>query len=112
MSMSCSLAPQALQLATKEALKGRDTILYKNIYSTYERAEMEYSREHGDEQDNQLPDAAALAPIDHKWMEDMNTKNQAERTKLEVELKNYSQNMIKESIRVCRAGSCDRVQRG
>ena len=112
MSMSCSLAPQALQLATKEALKGRDTILYKNIYTTYERAQMEYSREHGDEQDNQLPDAAALAPLDQKWIEDMNTKNSAERTKLEVELKNYSQNMIKESIRVCRAVACDRVQRG
>ena len=95
MNTSPALAPQALQLASKEAIKGRDISLYKAAYSTYERV----YRENGDDG---LPDPATLAPMDASWIESMTAKNQAERTKLEVELKNYSQNMIKESIRVRR----------
>ena len=41
-----------------------------------------------------------LAELDTKWADEVLTKNQADRVKLEVELKTYSNNMIKESIRV------------
>lgn len=41
-----------------------------------------------------------LLPLDEKWIQETNTRNIAERNKLEVELKTYSNNMIKESIRV------------
>ena len=92
MSVCPTLAPQALQLAIAEALKGRDTSLYREIFSRYDRAHVEL----GDE----IPELSALASFDQQWVEETNAKNQAERTKLEVELKTYSSNMIKESIRV------------
>ena len=92
MSVCPTLAPQALQLATKEALKGRDTSLYRSIFATYERIYADASDE--------LPEPSSIAQLDPRWIEDMTTKNAAERTKLEVELKTYSSNMIKESIRV------------
>ena len=38
--------------------------------------------------------------VDLRWIQDMNKRNIAERNKLEVELKTYQSNMIKESIRV------------
>lgn len=38
--------------------------------------------------------------MDQKWVDETNMRNQGERSKLEVELKTYSSNMIKESIRV------------
>ena len=38
--------------------------------------------------------------VDTAWVEEVTKKNVAERTKLEVELKTYTNNMIKESIRV------------
>jgi hypothetical protein len=48
-----------------------------------------------------LPNMMDLAQLDTKWADEIITKNQADRVKLEVELKTYSNNMIKESIRVC-----------
>ncbi|KAI0772937.1 G protein pathway suppressor 1 [Trametes elegans] len=92
MSVAPTLAPQALQLAIAEAHKGRDTSLERTILLAYERAFAEAAGE--------LPEASALAPADPRWTEETNAKNQAERTKLEVELKTYSSNMIKESIRM------------
>jgi COP9 signalosome complex subunit 1 len=47
-----------------------------------------------------LPSALDLASLDTRWADETMAKNQAERSKLEVELKTYSNNMIKESIRV------------
>lgn len=41
-----------------------------------------------------------IAQLDTNWADETLAKNQAERTKLEVELKTYTNNMIKESIRV------------
>ncbi|KAI9056495.1 G protein pathway suppressor 1 [Trametes sanguinea] len=87
-----TLAPQALQLAIEEALKGRDTVIYREIFNRYQRAHAEA----GDE----IPELSALAEPDQGWIEATNARNQAERTKLEVELKTYSSNMIKESIRM------------
>jgi COP9 signalosome complex subunit 1 len=43
--------------------------------------------------------------IDEKWMEDARVKQESGLEKLDVELKNYQNNLIKESIRVC---SCSR----
>jgi len=48
----------------------------------------------------QLPRPTAIGKIDGRWIDEVGAKNQAERTKLEVELKTYTNNMIKESIRV------------
>ncbi|KAI0357031.1 G protein pathway suppressor 1 [Trametes cingulata] len=87
-----TLAPQALQLAVAEAMKGRDTIQYSAIFMAYERAYAEA----GDE----IPEPSAFATQDQRWIDETNLKNMAERTKLEVELKTYSSNMIKESIRM------------
>lgn len=47
-----------------------------------------------------LPDSLELASLDTKWADETMSKNQADRVKLEFELKTYSNNMIKESIRV------------
>ncbi|KAI0767344.1 PCI-domain-containing protein [Fomes fomentarius] len=92
MSICPTLAPQALQLAAKEALNGRDTALYHSIYLAYDRVHNEKSDE--------IPDSSAVLAQDARWIEETNAKNQAEKTKLEVELKTYSSNMIKESIRM------------
>ncbi|KAH9854527.1 G protein pathway suppressor 1 [Lenzites betulinus] len=86
------LAPQALQLAIAEALKGRDTHLYRLIFHTYERVRQDATDE--------LPELSALATVDQAWLDETAARNLAERTKLEVELKTYSSNMIKESIRM------------
>ncbi|KAF8801234.1 hypothetical protein BYT27DRAFT_7262267 [Phlegmacium glaucopus] len=47
-----------------------------------------------------LPNMMELAELDVKWADETIAKNQADRIKLEVELKTYSNNMIKESIRM------------
>lgn len=92
MSVCPTLAPQALQLAVKEALKGRDPTLYRNVFAAYERAHQDAPEE--------TPELSAIATLDQKWIEDTTAKNLSERTKLEVDLKTYTSNMIKESIRV------------
>ncbi|EIW53311.1 G protein pathway suppressor 1 [Trametes versicolor FP-101664 SS1] len=92
MSVCPTLAPQALQLAITEALSGRDPNMYRSIFLGYERAHSEAPEE--------IPELSALATPDQQWLEETSAKNQAERTKLEVELKTYTSNMIKESIRM------------
>jgi len=96
-SFSPSLAPQAfkkaLQLLT--APTQRDTEYYKGILGAYEAV----TSRHG----ARLPPLEELLP-DHSpyltWIEKTNEQNNAERRKLEVELKTYTGNMIKESIRM------------
>ena len=51
-----------------------------------------------------LPPAGDVVVVDTAWIDEVTKKNVAERTKLEVELKTYTNNMIKESIRV--RGTC------
>jgi COP9 signalosome complex subunit 1 len=41
-----------------------------------------------------------IAQLDTKWVDEVTNKNTSEKVKLEVELKTYMNNMIKESIRV------------
>ena len=48
-----------------------------------------------------LPSISELPSIQSKWVDEILKKNHGEKMKLEAELKNYSNNVIKESIRVC-----------
>jgi len=66
--------------------------MYQNLLQAYEQA--------ASATDVSLPNPMELAELDTKWADEILTKNQADRVKLEVELKTYSNNMIKESIRV------------
>lgn len=46
-----------------------------------------------------------IVQLNTKWADEMTAKNAAEKIKLEVELKTYTINMIKESIRVRSKGA-------
>jgi COP9 signalosome complex subunit 1 len=50
--------------------------------------------------DLHLPNPMEVEQVDTQWADKIMSKNQAEKMKLEVELKTYTNNMIKESIRV------------
>ena len=79
------LARHALFLALERVKQLRDTILYQaaiNMHATV------------------LGPSEPLPPIDDSWVQRVVTRNQSEKNKLEVELKTYQSNMIKESIRV------------
>jgi COP9 signalosome complex subunit 1 len=90
---SCpSLAAEAFQLAVQHIHQSRDPSLYQHLMSAYDQASAT--------SEVPLPSAMDLASLDTRWADEMMAKNQAERSKLEVELKTYSNNMIKESIRV------------
>ena len=84
------LAVPALQLAAQHAFRTRDADLYRNAANIYD----------GVAANAQLPPAVEVAPLDQAWYDEWSSKNLAERTRLEVELKTYTSNMIKESIRV------------
>jgi len=91
--LSCpSLAPEAFQLCVQYIHQSRDPSLYQNLLQAYDQVASctEIS----------LPNPMDLAELDTKWADEVLTRNQADRVKLEVELKTYSNNMIKESIRV------------
>ena len=96
-SLSPSLAPQAFKRAFQLLIAPtqRDPEYYKTILSTYENVS---SRPGVRLQpiEELLPD---LSPY-LAWVEETNERNNAERRKLEVELKTYTGNMIKESIRM------------
>ena len=96
-----SLAVQASQLVLKHLRSMRDTSLYQRLWSAYDQAATNAS------QDAPLPPANDVINIDPTWIDDVNRRNQEDRTKLEVELKTYTSNMIKESIRV-RSPACSR----
>jgi COP9 signalosome complex subunit 1 len=96
-SLSPSLAPQAFKRAFQllTSPTQRDTEYYKTILGTYENVSSRPGIG--------LPPIEELLP-DHSpylaWVEETNERNNAERRKLEVELKTYIGNMIKESIRM------------
>ncbi|KIK91164.1 hypothetical protein PAXRUDRAFT_150114 [Paxillus rubicundulus Ve08.2h10] len=91
---SCpSIAPQALKLAFTHLYLLRDSSLVSAAISAYE---MVASSPEG----QSLPPVADVVIVETGWIEKVANKNMAERTKLEVELKTYSNNMIKESIRM------------
>ncbi len=72
----------------------RDTTLYQNLLYAYEQAVAVAGT------GNPLPAWNELTPFDQSWVDETNRKNSEEKIKLEVELKTYTSNMIKESIRV------------
>ena len=72
----------------------RDTGLYIQLAQVYDQAVMAAGPEGG------LVPRQELAPHDQRWVDETNRRNQEERTKLELELKNYQSNLIRESIRV------------
>ncbi|TCD63420.1 hypothetical protein EIP91_005419 [Steccherinum ochraceum] len=86
-----TLAPQAFALAITQMQQLRDTTLYQRAVDAYAVAQ---------KQKEDLPPHTEVAAVDATWVEKTNAKNVADRTKLEVELKTYSSNMIKESIRM------------
>lgn len=90
---SCpSLAPEAFLQCVQSIHQSRDPSLYQNLLQAYDQV--------ASGTEISLPNPMDLAELDTKWADDVLTKNQADRAKLEVELKTYSNNMIKESIRV------------
>ena len=96
MDMAPSLATRALTTALPLLTlpTQRDTSLYQTLLTTYDRATTI---------DSSLPLLQDIVPDQApyvRWVEETNTKNNTERVKLEVELKTYTNNMIKESIRM------------
>ncbi|KAH9162359.1 26S proteasome subunit RPN7-domain-containing protein [Lactarius sanguifluus] len=94
---SPALAPQALNrsLQLLTAPSQRDTGLYEVILSAYKTTATQPGVG--------LPPLEELVPDPTPyltWIEETNERNSADRRKLEVELKTYTGNMIKESIRM------------
>src|SRR5882724_4777693 len=86
-----TLAPSALLLALQYILQSSNTGLYMSTIQEY----------------NNLPSITDPLPIDQKWIDEVSTRNASEKNRLEVELRQYASNMIKESIRV--RDSCIRI---
>ncbi|PCH37462.1 PCI-domain-containing protein [Wolfiporia cocos MD-104 SS10] len=87
-----TIAGQALQLALTEVFKLRDPNLYRSVLAAYEQA--------ANNSNGQLSPVTEVAPFNQKWVDETTQRNQADRNKLEVELKTYTSNMIKESVRM------------
>ncbi|KAI6019127.1 26S proteasome subunit RPN7-domain-containing protein [Pisolithus marmoratus] len=88
-----SIAPHALSLAFQHLYRLRDPSLVNAVIGAYESVL-------GTQEGKGLPPVADVVTVDMEWVEDVTKRNVAERTKLEVELKTYTNNMIKESIRM------------
>lgn len=81
---SPTLAPAAYNLAIQQLLQSRDVSTYSSTVSAY----------------NALPSVTSKIVPNRKWIEETTSRNTSERERLEVELKTYTSNMIKESVRV------------
>ncbi|KAF9484272.1 G protein pathway suppressor 1 [Pholiota conissans] len=92
MTIAPSIAAEAFQLCVQHIHQSRDPSLYQNLLQAYDQVPST--------SEVSLPNPMELAELDTKWADEMLAKNQADRVKLEVELKTYSNNMIKESIRM------------
>ena len=75
--------------------QSRDPQLYQQVLSAYESVAASAGTP-----DAPFPKPEDIMPLDPKWIDETNARNANERVKLEVELKSYTNNMIKESIRV------------
>jgi COP9 signalosome complex subunit 1 len=84
-ALSPHLAPSALQLAINLLSKTPNVTLYLSTIADY----------------NVLSSITEPLSPDSAWADEVTAKNMAEKNRLEVELKQYTSNMIKESIRVC-----------
>lgn len=72
--------------------------MFTSLYYAYEQATVRAGA------DDPLPSWGEISRYDGAYIEELNRKNLEDKTKLEVELKTYTSNMIKESIRVRRLG--------
>ncbi|EEB98310.1 hypothetical protein MPER_02208, partial [Moniliophthora perniciosa FA553] len=93
-SVCPSLAVDAFNLAVQYIHQSRDPSQYQTLCHAYE-AISSYAGVVG-----QLPSISELPTLDTRWVDEIQRKNQQEKMKLEAELKTYSNNMIKESIRM------------
>ncbi|KAJ3833569.1 26S proteasome subunit RPN7-domain-containing protein [Lentinula raphanica] len=91
-SVCPSVAVDAFKLAVKHIQEARDPSLWQTLCHAYEQVST-YS-------DIKLPNLSELPAIQTKWADEILKKNHSEKVKLEAELKSYSNNMIKESIRM------------
>ena len=88
-----TVALQAIQFAHGQVGNLKDPNLFLNLYDAYERASVAVPEEH-------LPPWSEIMKLDQTFVEELNRKNLDQKTRLEVELKTYASNMIKESVRV------------
>ncbi|ESK91190.1 cop9 signalosome complex subunit 1 [Moniliophthora roreri MCA 2997] len=93
-SVCPSLTVDAFNLAVQYIHQSRDPSQYQTLCHAYE-AVSSYTGVVG-----QLPSISELPALDTRWVDEIQRKNQQEKMKLEAELKTYSNNMIKESIRM------------
>ncbi len=81
---STYLYPEALKAAVAEAKRGRDTGSYENAVTAFHLI---------------IPDDPEAIP-DLGWIDRLTKQTKSETDRLELELKGYKNNLIKESIRV------------
>ncbi|PPQ85556.1 hypothetical protein CVT25_006726 [Psilocybe cyanescens] len=74
-----AIAPEAFQLCVQRIHRSRDPSLYQHLLQAYEQTAAI--------PDVALPNMMDLAELDTKWVDDITAENQADRVKLEVELK-------------------------
>jgi COP9 signalosome complex subunit 1 len=94
MSVAPTLAPQAYTIALQLIQQSRDPATYQHLLQTYEQLASSAGAEY------KILPATSLPALNPTWIDETVARNQAERNKLEVELKQYSNNLIKESVRV------------
>ncbi|KAI0074359.1 PCI-domain-containing protein [Panus rudis PR-1116 ss-1] len=92
-SLCPTIAPQAYKLAVEQILQLRDTAVVHALTHAYNRTKKENP-------DLNLPPPEDIAVVSEDWIKETTKKNALEKNKLEVELKTYTSNMIKESIRM------------
>ncbi|KAI0826182.1 PCI-domain-containing protein [Irpex lacteus] len=88
---SPSIAPQALQIAMVHVPQLRDGNVVTALHYAYEQAAAGQ---------DEFPPFEELTKVDQAWLDELARRNNEDRVKLEVELKTYTSNMIKESIRM------------
>ncbi|KAJ3574894.1 hypothetical protein NP233_g1464 [Leucocoprinus birnbaumii] len=91
------IATDAFNLAIQHIHQSRDPSLYQNLLTEYEHL---LENPAVKEKSYSLPPALEIGHLDSKWVDEVTARNQSEKAKLEVELKTYTNNMIKESIRM------------
>ncbi|KIY42962.1 PCI-domain-containing protein [Fistulina hepatica ATCC 64428] len=94
-----SIAPYAFRMVIERIQKSRNPSLLQQAISIYEQTASSSSE--------LLPSANDLVTLDTRWADETLARNQADRTRLEVELKTYTNNMIKESIRMAHRDLAD-----
>ncbi|KAK0460584.1 26S proteasome subunit RPN7-domain-containing protein [Desarmillaria tabescens] len=87
-----TIAVDAFHLAIQHIHQSRDPSQYQGLVTAYEQA---HANANGS-----LPPISEFASLSTRWIDETLAKNQSDRLKLEMELKTYSNNMIKESIRM------------